>query len=119
MVTKLNKVQAGYHLLMILSNVDGKYVRSERNVIGNYVKECFPNPIHIENELETLNGLSSDDYFFHFINAMNDFYEDSTPEERIHFLDFAVKIVKADNKITVEENQYLKELFFAWDSDNE
>jgi hypothetical protein len=50
---------------------------------------------------------------------MNDFYEDSTPEERIHFLDFAVKIVKADNKITVEENQYLKELFFAWDSDNE
>jgi hypothetical protein len=45
---------------------------------------------------------------------MNDFYEDSIPEERDHFLDFAVKLVKADDKITREENEYLTTLFNAW-----
>jgi hypothetical protein len=28
-------------------------------------------------------------------------------------------MVKADKVITQEENKYLKELFFAWDSDHE
>ena len=41
----------------------------------------------------------------HFNNAMNDFYEDSIPQERIDFLNFAVKMVKADKKITNEENK--------------
>jgi hypothetical protein len=63
--------------------------------------------------------LPNEDYFLHFNNAMNDFYEDSTVKERLDFLNFAVKLVKADNKITAEENKYLKELFFAWDSEFE
>ena len=50
---------------------------------------------------------------------MNDFYEDSTAKERTEFLNFAVKMVKADDKITTEENKYLKELFFAWESEHE
>ena len=50
---------------------------------------------------------------------MNDFYEDSTPKERNSFLKYAVKMVSADKKITPEENKYLKELFFAWESEYE
>jgi hypothetical protein len=50
---------------------------------------------------------------------MNDFYEDSVAQERVDFLNFAVKVVKADKKITSEENKYLKELFFAWESEHE
>ena len=50
---------------------------------------------------------------------MNDFYEDSTKKERTALLKFAVKVVNADKKITAEENRYLKELFFAWDSEHE
>ena len=50
---------------------------------------------------------------------MNDFYEDSTHAERVAFLNFAVKTVMADKKLTVDENKYLKELFFAWEPEFE
>jgi hypothetical protein len=116
---KMNKVMAGYHMLMILSQVDGEFDKSEGKVIINYLKEAFPFWVNLDHEMEILSTLPSEDYFLHFNNAMNDFYEDSTQEERIHFLDFAVKMVKADKKITVEENKFLKELFFAWDSEFE
>jgi len=69
--------------------------------------------------LHVLSALPKEDYFLHFNNAMNDFYEDSTAKERTEFLNFAVKMVKADDKITTEENKYLKELFFAWESEHE
>ena len=118
-MTKLNKVMAGYHMLMILSQVDGEFDRSEGKVIINYLKDAFPFHVNLDNEVEFLSALPKEDYFIHFNNAMNDFYEDSTPQERVDFLNFAVKMVKADNKITPEENKYLKELFFAWESEYE
>lgn len=115
----MNKVMAGYHMLMILSQIDGDFDRSEGKVIVNYLKDAFPFRINLDSEIAILSELPKEDYFIHFNNAMNDFYEDSTSRERIDFLNFAVKMVKADKKITYEENKYLKELFFAWDSEHE
>jgi uncharacterized tellurite resistance protein B-like protein len=116
---KMNKVMAGYHMLMILSQVDGEFDQSEGNVIINYLKETFPFRVNLDGEMDIISALPSEDYFIHFNNAMNDFYEDSTQQERVDFLNFAVKLVKADKKITAEENKFLKELFFAWDSEHE
>ena len=48
---------------------------------------------------------------------MDDFYEDSTPDERTQFLNFAVQLVKADNVISPVENVYLKLLFDTWESE--
>lgn len=118
-IMKMNKVMAGYHMLMILSQVDGEFDKSEGKVIVNYLKESFPFRVNLDHEMEVLSALPAEDYFLHFNNAMNDFYEDSTEQERVDFLNFAVKMVKADKKITVEENKYLKELFFAWESEFE
>ena len=118
-VMKKNKVMAGYHMLMILSEVDGEFDKSEGKVIVNYLKKVFPFRVNLDREMEELSALPKEDYFLHFNNAMNDFYEDSTEKERTHFLKFAVKMAKADKKITTEENKYLKELFFAWDSEHE
>jgi len=117
--TKMNKVMAGYHMLMILSQVDGEFDTNEGIVIVKYLKEAFPFKVNLDREVEILSALPKEDYFLHFNNAMNDFYEDSTQKERTEFLNFAVKMVKADKKITTEENKYLKELFFAWDSEHE
>jgi len=116
---KKNKVMAGYHMLMILSEVDGKFAKPEGKVIVNYLKNAFPFRVDLDREIEELSALPKGDYFLHFNNAMNDFYEDSTEKERTVFLKFAVKMAKADKKITNEENKYLKELFFAWDSEHE
>lgn len=115
----MNKVMAGYHMLMILSQVDGEFDKSEGKVIIKYLKSSFPFHVNLDNEVEILSSLPTEDYLLHFNNAMNDFYEDSIPQERTDFLNFAVKMVKADKKITVEENKFLKELFFAWDSEHE
>ncbi|HEY0031088.1 MAG TPA: TerB family tellurite resistance protein [Bacteroidia bacterium] len=115
----MNKVMAGYHMLMILSQIDGDFDRSEGKVIVKYLKDAFPFRVNLDGEMAILSALPSEDYFLHFNNAMNDFYEDSDEQERVDFLKFAVKMVKADKKITPEENKYLKELFFAWDSEHE
>jgi hypothetical protein len=117
--TKMNKVMAGYHMLMILSQIDGEFDKSEGKIIVNYLKDAFPFRFNLDREMEVLSALPKEDYFIHFNNAMNDFYIDSTAEERTDFLNFAVKMVKADDRITTEENKYLKELFFAWESEYE
>ncbi|MFY9311545.1 MAG: TerB family tellurite resistance protein [Bacteroidia bacterium] len=116
---KKNRVMAGYHMLMILSEVDGEFAKSEGKIIVDYLKSAFPYKLNLDSEMEELSALPKEDYFLHFNNSMNDFYEDSTPRERNAFLKYAVKMVKADKKITPEENKYLKELFFAWESEYE
>ncbi|GAB4142605.1 MAG: hypothetical protein Fur0041_17700 [Bacteroidia bacterium] len=115
----LNKPIAGYHLLMILSRVDGEFDKHEGDVIVNYLKDTFPIHVNLDEEFDFLASLPKEALSEHFEKAMNDFYNDSTEDERTHFLDFAVKMVKADNKITPEENEYLNRLFTAWDSEHQ
>lgn len=117
MERKLNKVIAGYHMLMILSNLDGDFSPREGDVIVKYLRDTFPFRIDLDDETDYLSTLKKEDYAIHFNKAMNDFYLDSTDEERAEFIDFAVKLVKADNVITAKENIYIRELFNAWDPD--
>lgn len=112
----MGKHVAGYHMLMILSDLDNDFDREEGKVILKYLKENFPHNDDITNQNKILKGIKKEDYILHFCKAMDSFYQDSNNEERAHFLDFAVKMVKADNKITKEENIYLNELFNAWDA---
>ena len=111
---KLNTPIAGYHLLLILTHSDGHFAKEEGEIIVQYLSENFPFRTNLDPEVEFLSSLREDQYEEHFRKAMNDFYDDSSPEERDHFLDFAVKLVKADNVITREENIYLNMLFNAW-----
>ncbi len=118
-MTKLNKVMAGYHMLVILSHVDGNFDPAEGKIIVKYLKNSFPFRFDLDHEKDILSHLAKEDYFLHFNNAMNDFYEDSTEQERTDFLNYAVKMVMADKKLTKDENKYLKELFFAWEPEFE
>jgi hypothetical protein len=111
---KLNKPLAGYHLLMILSQVDGKFDKEAGDIIVDYLKENFPFRVNLDYEIEELSTLLREQYEEHFEKCMNDFYDDSTEEERNHFLDFAVKLTKTDNVISENENHYLAMLFNAW-----
>jgi len=111
---KLNKPLAGYHLLLMLCEVDGEFPESEGKVIVRYLEESFPFHVNLDEEVEFLSTLPKTDYMEHFQKAMNDFYEDSTPDERDDFLNFAVKLVKADDVITKDENIYLNTLYNAW-----
>jgi uncharacterized tellurite resistance protein B-like protein len=114
MERKLNKPIAGFHLLMILTHADGKFAKEEGDVIVEYLTETFPFRVEIDEEVQFLSTLPREKYMEHFQKAMNDFYEDTTQKERDEFLNFAVKLVKADNVIAEEENIFLKELFDNW-----
>jgi hypothetical protein len=49
---------------------------------------------------------------------MDDFYDDATEKERLDFIEFALKLTKADNIITKKENYYLNLLFDHWNIEN-
>jgi len=113
----MNKAIAGYHMLMILSAVDEHFSGREDKVIKDYLIENFPFKVDLDEEMSQISNLHPSDYPIHFNHAMNAFYMDSTPEERSHFLDFAVKLVAADKNITAQENIFLNELYSAWEEE--
>jgi hypothetical protein len=110
----MNKTIAGYHLLMILSAVDFRVGAKEDNVIREYLVEEFPFRVNLDKEMEKISRLRPDEWEAHFVKAMDDFYDDATPEERNSLLDFAVQLAAADNVVTKEENYYLNLMFRAW-----
>ena len=117
-IVKLNKSEAGYHMLQLLSVVDGNFSIAEDLVIRKYLVENYPFHVSLDGAMEELSLLSPNDYIIHFQKCMDDFYQDSIPEERTRFMDFAVKLVSADENITSEENRFLQFLFDAWDSEH-
>ena len=112
---KLNKAEAGYQMLQILSAVDGEFSADEDIVIRKFLVENALTDYQMEEETEVISALAPEDYILYFHKAMDDFYEDSTPEERTKFLDFAVQLVSADNRISEDENIFINDLFDAWD----
>ena len=109
---------AGYHILMILSQVDGHFAKEEETVSANYIKQTFPDEFNIDKENYFLKTLHPHDYFFHFKVCMDNFYKKSSSNERTSLIDFAVKMVKADSRITSEENIYLNELLNSWEPEH-
>lgn len=116
MVKKLNKAEAGYHMLQLLSAVDGKFGPHEDLVITKYLVENYPFRVEMDGAMEELSKLKTEDYIIHFQKCMDDFFQDSEEPERTRFLKFAVDLVKADDEITSDENIFLKILFDTWDS---
>jgi len=111
----MNKAIAGYHLLMILSAVDFRFNIHEEEVIREYLVHEFPFHVNLDKQMDTISRLRPDEWEAHYLKAMDDFYDDATPEERKHLLNFAIQLAKADNVITKEENHFLNLLFENWD----
>lgn len=115
----MNREVAGYHMLMILSAVDGKFNGKEDKIIRSYMEENFSGKINYDQEMEIISSIPAIDYPVHFNDAMNLFYMQSTQHERNHFLDMATRLVAADKKISPRENLFLNELYFAWEEETE
>lgn len=110
---------AGYHMLMILSAVDGKFNGKEDKVIREFMEDVPDGSINYDEELAVISTIEEVDYAVHFNNAMNQFYMQSTREDRNRFLDLATRLVVADKEISPKENLFLKELFYAWEEETE
>lgn len=111
---KKNKPIAGYHILMILSAVDGKFSAKEDIIIREWLATQLPLRVNLDNEMAELSALHQDDYMVHFQKCMADFHSDSTEEERNELIAYSLRLAKADRAITKEENLFIDELFNEW-----
>ena len=111
----LNKDIAGFHILSILSETDGDFNPSEGLVIVDYLEKNFPLGGNFDDEIEVLSTLKKEDYSKHLKIAAEAFYKESTPKERIDFLKFALKLIRADEKVAREEDKMISRLFEMWD----
>ncbi len=117
-MTHTNKAVAGFHLLVILSNVDGNISDEESEIAGRYISKHFKDEFQPKQEIQFLKLLKKEDYFFHFKACMDHFYGKSSINERADLVKFAVDMVKADQKITTEENIYINELLLGWEPEH-
>lgn len=114
---KSNKSIAGYHLLMILSSVDGEFAPEEGMLIQQYLADEFPFKMNLDNELETIALLQPEDWKGHFEFHAQCFLEDSTEAERKSFAKFAKSLIKADDEVTDKEHTYYQLLKNIWKHD--
>lgn len=111
---KSNKPIAGYHLLMILSSVDGEFAPEEGMKVQEYLAEEFPFKMNLDNELETIALLQPEQWKDHFEFHARCFQDDSTEEERKKFVKFAKSLIKADDEVSDREHQFYTLLKNIW-----
>lgn len=115
---KSNKSIAGYHLLMLLSAVDGEFSPEEGMKFQEFLAEEFPFKIDLDDELDVIATLHPNNWKAHFEFHANCFYDDSTEEERTSFANFAKSLIKADEEVSEEEHNYYKQLKKLWKLEN-
>lgn len=113
----MNKVTAGYKMLMILANVDGKQMQEEQTLILDFLGDQFDTQTitaTMQNEQIRIQAISQEAQMLEFREAMNAFYSRSAQSDRSAFLQLAMDLIKSDNRITQEENIFINKLFEAW-----
>jgi len=115
----MNKAEAGYNMLMILSAVDNEFQDEEKVVIENFIKKMWLDEYDDKAMSSSIDKLTPDDWMPRFEECMDYFYTEANEKERNEFLQFAMDLVKADDVITEEENLFLNTLFNAWDPDHQ
>ena len=114
---KSNKSIAGYHLLMILSSVDGEFAPEEGMKVQEYLAEEFPFKMNLDNELDIIATLQPEEWKDHFEFHARCFHDDSTEKERKDFAKFAKSLIKADDEVTERVHQFYILLKKMWNLD--
>lgn len=110
-----NKDVTGYELLLILAEADGEFDPREGTVIIDFIKEHFPLGGNLDAAIENISRLTKQEFPARVDELCEDFYADSTEAERKEFIQFALKLVRADETLAKEENKLISQLFVAWD----
>lgn len=130
----MNKYEAGYNMLMILSVVDGDFNREEGRVVIDYLKKVHAPFIGTDEENSLLLELSEDALLNHFEEAAYAFYKKHSKKEKLsifsgaarqfssnsrkseqdEFLEVAKRLIISDNKVSPEENTFINQLFKLW-----
>lgn len=113
-IQKLNKTEAGFHLLMGLSLADGNFQAEESKVILDFLDKNFNGNIDLIKEQAFLRALPEEEHKDHFRQVAEHFYKISNEEERNKITSFAMKVAMADRKMEHQENSLINALYDAW-----
>jgi uncharacterized tellurite resistance protein B-like protein len=116
----MDKITAGYKMLLILANADGEHETIESDVIKEYLGDEFEaafSKLVIDAEISRYSALSHAQLLQEFDFAMQVFYRNSTKAERAAFLQYAMNLIKVDDNISREENEFIDHLFDAWETE--
>lgn len=114
-IATLNKCEASFHLLVLLSRADGGTHIKEKKVILDFLEVNFDEEMDLIKEQAFLTALPHSEHFFHFEEIANHLFSCTTSEERAKIIEFVMKLVIADKKVTDNENKLIDTLFLAWD----
>ena len=113
-IKKMSKVEAGFHLLMIVSLVDGKMQQAESDVILDFINDHFDGEINLIKEQAFLRALPESEREKHFIETAEHFYSISTEDERHTLTRFALEVAMADEDMQTHENKFINKLYDCW-----
>ena len=114
-IQKMNKTEAGFHLLVLLSLADDQMQRAETGVVLDFLEKHFSEPIDLIKEQAFLRALPREERHNHFLEVAAQFYRISAPEERHAITKFAMDVVMSDAHMQTHENALINELYNAWD----
>ncbi|MEX0967524.1 MAG: TerB family tellurite resistance protein [Bacteroidia bacterium] len=115
----MNLAQSGYHLLMILSIVDGKYQQIEGEVILDFLTKNYDEKFNLDAENRKLTSLKKEKIADHFSKSAKEFHLHSTTPQRLDLLTFMIDLATADGSITKEERKIITSLAKSWSIDIE
>ena len=113
-ISKMNKTEAGFHILMILSKADGSINKSESDVLFEFLEKNFNEPVDVIKEQAFLMAYPTDSVMDHFLETAEHFFKISNAVERNKLIQFAMKICMADEKMEIQENKFINSLYDAW-----
>jgi tellurite resistance protein len=114
----MEKFQAIFEVLYFLSAADGEVHATEIQVINDYLNANYGkitfDPNAVARSILTLTGQGKVD---EFVRAAIAFKNSSSAQDRTTVLDFALRLIAADGKVTKEESDLFLILGKSWDVD--
>ena len=114
-INDMNKTEAGFHLLVMLSLADGSTQPVEANIILEFLNREYALPLDLNKEQEFIKMMPEEEIHTHFSEVCSRFYSLSNKEERRNLVDFAMQIVMSDRKRNETEDMLINVLLHSWD----
>ncbi|MGD1911032.1 MAG: TerB family tellurite resistance protein [Rivularia sp. (in: cyanobacteria)] len=116
----MDKFQAVFEILIILSGIDGDIDRREIQVIDDFIESNI-GEINFDPQavVENLSKLKGEGFLEEFSYAAIVFKNQTGVEDRLTILQFAIELIRADGEITDDEFDLLLALGELWNIDME
>jgi uncharacterized tellurite resistance protein B-like protein len=114
-IKKMNKAEAGYHILSLLSLADGTLHAAEAEVIMDFLNDHYSEDFDLIKEQAFIKALPNEEYENHFRETAEHFFTISNEDERHTITRFAMDVVMADESLANYENHLITILYDCWD----